>query len=127
MLVDMKMSSAKPSQFIWSHALPKVMFNMNTDFHSNLKTSAFDFVFGQASNTGKKKVITELDNSSVSDTFDSYDRAVKKFRKQLKTTSMEVSFDFTIDTYDCIVKREERYLNRNEEDQYDYSVQDYLE
>ena len=66
----------------------------------SMKTSAFDVLFGQAPITRKNKHINELDNSSGSDTFDTYDGLVKRFRKQLESTAMEVSFDFTIDTYE---------------------------
>ena len=55
MLASMKASSNTPSSFSWSWALPQVMYNLNTDHHTNLKTTPFDVIFGQPPNNGDKK------------------------------------------------------------------------
>ena len=97
MLSDMKLSCARPSIFSWADALSKVMFNWNTDYHSNTKTTAFNITFGQIPNTGKSKKITDLSNSEDY-TFDSYDRVVKK-------GSVVIDSDFTLDSYDRVKRR----------------------
>ena len=55
MLCEMRASSERPSKFKWSDHLPKVMFNLNTDYHSRIRTTAFKAVFGIEYNTGDKK------------------------------------------------------------------------
>ena len=67
----MKMSCKHPSTFSWADALPKVMYNMNTDYHSNTKSTAFKITFGQTHYVGSRKRVTDLDDSEK--TLDSYD------------------------------------------------------
>ena len=86
----MKASHSNPSAFKWSDALPKVMFNLNTDYHSSIRTTAFKAVYGMDHNTGSKKAITNIEENSL--TLDSYDRLIKRS-------------SFTIDSFDRVVRR----------------------
>ena len=88
MLASMKASSDKPQQFKWSDNLPKVMFNMNTDYHSSIRTTAFRAVFGIEHNTGDKKTTTNIEDSL---TRDSYDRVVKRGDQDLVTEDKDDS------------------------------------
>ena len=94
MLASMKASSDNPSQFKWSDSLPKVIFNLNTDYHSSIRTTALRAVFGMDHNAGGKKTTTNIEDDSL--TFDSYDRLVKKE-------------SLTFDSFDRIVRRGQDY------------------
>jgi hypothetical protein len=59
-LIRMKLQSPHPSTFSWVEALPKVMFNLNTDRHSHLDIFAYAGVFGQSHNAGASKTSVDL-------------------------------------------------------------------
>ena len=74
---------------------------MNTDYHSSLKDTAFNVIFGSGPNIGNTKNVVNLDSENENEFFekmDSYDRIVNY--QIVDKVDSQSGFSFKFDSYD---------------------------
>ena len=109
-LGKMKMQSESPHAFKWADELSKCMYNMNTDYHSCLKDTAFNVIFCRGPNIGTAKNLVNL-NSQNEDKFfkkmDSYNRIIKY--QIVDIVDSQSGFSFKFDSYGRILQKNRKY------------------